>query len=361
MAAFMIALASTARIESVNQLAAAIESGPLSSVGFLSQGNYDAVASVLPKTVEQGGKLEVKIYADLEELEDAVISDEVLAGLSTSRPHNDNGFLTEFSAGLITMRAPMFAPIGGSIDSEQLREAIDAATVRAIAAGDYQRLETQYYQSNDFESTAAFTCGLDPSKFPFPKAASASGLLADVLSSKELRLGALGPSNWGYQGNYLLEDPPGFWPDYLNAIMSYFTAEYGDAIQVKRVWNSSSNGVMDSVLGGNAHMTEPYWTVSAWYNGRARSEHFELGCTVLGTESIIFTKGLIPAPTTPPAPPPPPPEGLATWAIAVIAIVSSAALIFLFVLGFIISREKAGAPVFTSISADPAVQKAPPA
>ena len=33
------------------------------------------------------------------------------------------------------------------------------------------------------------------------------------------------------------------------------------------------------------------WTVSAWYHGRARTESMEIGCTVLGTDSIFFTKG----------------------------------------------------------------------
>jgi hypothetical protein len=47
---------------------------------------------------------------------------------------------------------------------------------------------------------------------------------------------------------------------------------------------------MDSVLGGSADLTEPYWTVSGWYNDRARSEHLDLSCSVLGTESIFFTK-----------------------------------------------------------------------
>ena len=28
---------------------------------------------------------------------------------------------------------------------------------------------------------------------------------------------------------------------------------------------------------GAADLTEPYWTVSGFYNGRARSEHLELG------------------------------------------------------------------------------------
>ena len=78
-------------IESVSQLNAAIQAGPLRTVGFLSQGNYQGVASVLPKLKEDGGPLEVKIFESLEEIEAAVVKGEILAGGSTSRPANEDG------------------------------------------------------------------------------------------------------------------------------------------------------------------------------------------------------------------------------------------------------------------------------
>ena len=342
--AFLVAtlLPSMAIIDSVNQLSAAIEAGPLRTVGFLSQGNYDAVASVLPKHEDNGGLLKVQLYDSLEEIESAVVNGDILAGGSTSRPANEDGHLSEFPSSLITMRAPMFAP-PGAIDSQQLREAVDAALVRAIAAGDYQQLESQYFASNAFDSVAAFTCGLDATYFPFPSAASASGLLLDVLTNKELRVGALGPSNWGYQGGYAdadgnaVADPEGFWPDYMNAIFDQFVLAY-PGVSMSRVWNGTSNGVMDDVVAGRAHLTEPYWTVSAWYNGRARSEHLELGCTVLGTESIFFTKGAGVAT-----------EVLPDWAIAVIAVGCSLFVLECLVLVFMTAKEKAGDPIFTSM------------
>jgi hypothetical protein len=337
-------LPSIAQIQSVNELAAAIEAGPLRTVGFLSQGNYDAVASVLPPLSSDGGTLEVAFYNDLDELEAAVVSGSILAGGSTSRPSNADGHLSEFPSSVVTMRAPMFAPPGGGAqDSQQLREAIDAAIVRAVAAQEYQRLESQYFASNGFESVAAFTCGLNPTNFPFPPAASATGLLAQVLASNELRVGALGPSNWGYQGSYadsngvVNPNPTGLWPEYMDAILAQFVTAY-PGVSMARVWNRTSNGVMDHVVDGRAHMTEPYWTVSGYYRGRARSEHLEVGCTVLGTESIFFTPGAGSSN-----------NDLPTWAIAVIAVGGAMILIAGIFVAVLVTREKAGTPIFNSI------------
>ena len=65
--------ASAQLIDSVNKLNAYIESGVGSqSVGFLSTGNYQAIASILPKSVEQGGPLRVKIFESLETITAAV-------------------------------------------------------------------------------------------------------------------------------------------------------------------------------------------------------------------------------------------------------------------------------------------------
>lgn len=329
--------ATVCAISSINELTAAINQGPVRAVGFLSRGNYDAIASVLPKSTADGGPLEVQIFADLEAIEAAVVSGEILAGLATSRPENEDGHLNEFPASLITMRAPMFKM---GAESQQLREAIDAAAVRAIHAGEYERLESQYFASDKFDSVASFTCGVDPSKFPFPPSATATGLLAEVLSSQELKVGALGPSNWGYQGNYLLDPPSGFWPDYLNAVMAEFTKAYPGVV-AKRVWNGTSVGVMHDVLEGQAHMTDIYWTVPAWFENRARSETFELGCTVLGTDSIFFAKnmrggGLLP-----------------TWAVALLAVGGLLLLLTCGLVAIMVRKEKQGTPIFLEFKDPP--------
>jgi hypothetical protein len=117
---------------------------------------------------------------------------------------------------------------------------------------------------------------------------------------------------------------------------------------------------MESVLSGAADLTEPYWTVSGFYKGRARSEHLELGCTVLGTESIFFTR----APISPPPPPIPslPPalevvnlatgdDTIADWLIALIAVGAVTLLALCALVGLMAAREKAGRPMFTTLDA----------
>ena len=47
-----------------------------------------------------------------------------------------------------------------ALDSQQLREAMDAATVRAIDNGGYQALEAKYFASDAFDSVAAITLTL---------------------------------------------------------------------------------------------------------------------------------------------------------------------------------------------------------
>jgi len=336
--------AATMRVDSINSLNAAIHAGPVSAVGFLSQGNYDAIASILPKTMDNGGPLAVRIFDNLESLEAAVMSGEVLAGLSTSRPENEDGHLVEFPASLITMRAPMFrenADGNALLDSQKLREALDAATIRAIHQGEYERLETQYFASNQFDSVAAFTCGINPDNFPFPAAADATGLLSRVLNTSTLLVGALGPSDWGYQGNYLEADPPGFWPEYMNAILARFTQAY-PGVSIARVFNGTSDGVMDDLKEGRTDVTEIYWTVSGYYQGRARSENFDLGCTVLGTESIFFTNsGSANA------------SALPSWAIGVIAAAAVLVALLLCFVYVMMQAERQGKPIFRRLDDAP--------
>merc|ERR1719174_757246 len=94
---------SASSIKSVNELSAAIVNADTAagrSVGFLSEGNYDAVASILPRQTAEGCSvadcpLIVRTYEDLEHMEAAVVAGDIIAGLSTSAPENDDGHLNE--------------------------------------------------------------------------------------------------------------------------------------------------------------------------------------------------------------------------------------------------------------------------
>jgi len=330
-----------ADITSVSELNA-FETATL-RVGFLSRGNYESVQSVLPQEVANNGKLEVVIFKHLEDLEDAVETGTVDAGLTTSRPLNDDGLLWEFGAGIVTPKAPFFV-LGEA--GQGMREAVDAAVVRVIAAGIYQQLETKYFKSNNFVTVAALTCSPDPDRFPFPEAATLpqDSVLREVLASKVLKVGSLGetPANWGYQGDYTVEPATGFWPEYEAAIYEELNKEYGE-LQVERVWTGTSAGVIDSLLDGNASMIAPYWTVPAFYKDRARSHHMALGCTVLGTEQWFFTKR---TPTSAAPVGEPASAGVVAAIIAVVVV----AVLFLVLLVVMIRKERAGSPLFTPLT-----------
>ena len=42
----------------------------------------------------------------------------------------------------------------------------------------------------------------------------------------------------------------------------------------QRVFNATSDGTMDLVANDLADITEPYWTIDAYYNGRSRQHFF---------------------------------------------------------------------------------------
>ena len=100
---------------------------------------------------------------------------------------------------------------------------------------------------------------------------------------------------------------------------------------------------MELVQDGHADMVSPYWTVSGFYENKARSETFEVGCTVLGLESIFFTKGktvsqiLVKEVAKP----------LNTAAIAIPAVLAVIGIAFALNL---VHREKTGNPMFTPLN-----------
>jgi len=357
----LAAMAVGAEIMSVNDLNEAFDDVPSLKVGFLSRGNYESIQSVLPRETANGGKLEVVLFASLEELETAVLEGDVVAGLATSKPANGDRLLNEFGAGLITPRASFF---GGDANSKTMMQAIDAAIVRVIAKGTYQQIEAKYFKSNGYESVAALTCSPTPDFFPFPVMVNETdtSMLKDMFDSGVLKVGSLGkldavtgatgPAQWGYQGDYSANPPTGFWPEYEAAIFdelftAYPAASNGDPITVTRVWNASSVGVMDAVSDGGAHMTAPYWTVPAFYNDVTRHYDLSMGCTTLGTEQWFFTKReMIKASLSDD-------EGLSGGVIAGITIAVIFMVMACSLLLYMIRKEKKGNPVFSPLLVGP--------
>jgi len=350
------ALSANTEISSVSELNNAFEGVTSHKIGFLSRGNYEAIQGVLPRELKNGGKLEVELFTDLQHLEDAVVSGDVIAGLATSPPADAKGKFNVFGAGLVTPRAAFFKP---GKDGDAMKEAFDAALVRVIASGDYQAIKAKYYKSNGFTTVAALTCSTSEDSFPFPDLSALNGndILKAVINSGVLRVGSLGgaggtPADWGYQGNYTKSPPSGFWPEFEAAIFQKIIDQYplpaGATLTVERVWNASSAGVMDSVLEGRAEMTAPYWTVPAFHKGASRHYQLAVGCTTIGTEQQFFTLATMLSTSVPVAETSLPPGAIAGIAISIVVAVMAIMLICI-----MINKEKKGQPLFTPLLVEP--------
>lgn len=334
--------AGSADIATLDQLYSAIETGSNKKVAFLSQANYDSVHTVLPSSTEavicDATHATCKSTADMI---DHIKSGDFVAGLISGLPTADQApSLHTFSSTVISLRAMFMAPANsqetphGSLataqSSYELSLAVDAAIVRLQSAGKDEEVR----QNNlPFEFAAVHTCRTDdPSIFTVPNSAAAEGLLKEVLDTKVLKIGALGPYDWGgNDGNYKVDPPVGFYPDWLTAFCEKFNALAGPdgvaynsngAISCTRTYQAGSGGVFRDLFDHVTHVTEPYYTVDAFYYGTGeacnsssdcrpanlegdreicsdnacshpespRILHFRQSCSTLGVDSTFMTK-----------------------------------------------------------------------
>jgi len=120
-----------------------------------------------------------------------------------------------------------------------------------------------------------------------PEAAERPSLC--LLPASAPQVAALGPSNWGIDGNYLVSPPVGFWPDYVDAVAAALASKYLlPRVLVNRTFHTSSNGVLAAVAAGNAHVSEPYFNLGGFYGGKPRGVALTASCSVLGYDSTFF-------------------------------------------------------------------------
>jgi hypothetical protein len=268
-------------ISSIKELNTALDRGPNRKVGFLSTANYNSVKIIL------NDKVEPEFYGSTSALYAAVENEVVIAGLMSGQP--DSTRFLAFSTDLISPRA--FQMKRGT-DSRDLMQAIDAAVVRTHDSGELQKAEKN---NPPFEAVEVHTCHTDNmSMVPFPDAATATGLLKDVLDTRMLRILAFdsdkGKPDWHQDGNYQVDPPTGFWPDYMRYFMAHFKEAYGNDIELERVWYSSG-GSTAALLEGTIHMTEPYYIYESLWEARPKKWSHEFSCIVSGYEQQFFAKG----------------------------------------------------------------------
>ena len=254
------------------------------AVAFIGEGNYHSVRHVLPPSVEEGGLWEVVYIEDADELEAAVASGAVTAGLVSGEPEDVLSVLNTFSAGTISPRAALLAPECVA-PSNALNSALSAAIMHVQATGGFRDAVAA---NHPFEAAAMFTCAVQEGTFP--NASLAEGALRDVLDTGVLKVAALGPYDWGVDGDYTADKPTGFWPDYLSALVAALADGMGAPIAMERVYAASSADTLQLLLDGEAHISEPYFATNGLFDGVPRQDAFHMSCTTLGYDSTFFTR-----------------------------------------------------------------------
>lgn len=304
-------------ILTLTELNNVIRQGPNKQVGFLSDGNWQTVHDVLPNDTVP------VIVGHTAELEEMVANETLVAGLVSGVPDRSR-FIT-FSSTLVSPRA-MFV-------TAAWEEYIDAAIVRVIEQG----LPQQFAAANPpFEMVSVFSCKGTPSMFPWP-----AGPV-----TRNLKIGALGPFDWGSDGNYTANPPTGYWPDYFNAIEAQFKQQYGFGFD--RVYFSTSADVNNALINGTIDATEPYWTIDSFHNNRARKHLMEMSCITMGYDSTFFTRRApVPAPIPVVAKGD---DGLDDWVLAIVIVLPILFAAAVAVGVWLIIKERAGNPVFQPLN-----------
>lgn len=173
--------------------------------------------------------------------------------------------------------------------SKELSEAVDAALMELLGEqGWMHSLRTRTGYEHALE---VYSCTPDGSKWEYPPADTAVGLLRRVLDSGELKVAGV---QWSQPGaaDYKTdpEAPTGFWPEYLSHVAAKLSAAYGTTIRVKRTYYANSNLVVAAVADGTEDMSEPYYYLSGFFSNSPRIESMHFSCVTVGTASMFFTK-----------------------------------------------------------------------
>lgn len=185
-------------------------------------------------------------------------------------------------------------------DSTDLSSAVDAALMELQGtAGWFSQLNTDhgssYMQIN--------SCTADPTKWDYPAAAAATGLLRRVLASGELKVAATpwaagttsycAPDAASCGGSAALgvQDPTGYWVDMMSSIAEKLSLNYNQPITVRRVYYDNSDLVNDAVANSPelVDMSEPYYYLGSSFNNNPRFEHFHFSCITAAASTSFFT------------------------------------------------------------------------
>jgi len=394
-----------ADIVNVDELSAAIKSGSNKKVAFLTQANFDSVHNMLPSSIEKvicDNTTQFSLICDsVTDMIELIKNGDVLAGLISGLPESTHApSLNTFSSTVVSTRAMLMAPIQSSdtphgtsstsASSYELSLAVDAAVVSLQQAGKDEEIRLA---NMPFEFIAVHTCkGSDLTAFSVPNYASATGLLRTTLDSRVLKVGSLGPYDWGgNDGNYKVTPHKGFYPDWFTEFCKQFNDLTGadgvkyssqGAITCTRVWQLSSAKVFKDLFEGNSYVTEPYYIVDGFYTGSGetcsssndcrpsvsgrencesskcahpkspRTRHFRSSCSTIGVDSTFMTKKHVETAVQLQSED----SSTSTGLIVVLTLLGICMAFFCLLSGLLIRRELKGTPLFNKLK-EPVMQK----
>ena len=175
------------------------------------------------------------------------------------------------------------------LSSAGLSRAVDAALMELQGRkGWFHGLRASSGYAN---AQSVFSCTPDADKWAWPKAEEVGGLLQRVLERGELVVAGVQWSS-GAAANYKddPENPTGFWPEYLDAVVGEIGQYYGTDIKVRRRYYADSALVVDAVTAAeDVDMSEPYYYLSGFNGNEPRIESMGFSCITAGLASNFYT------------------------------------------------------------------------
>ena len=213
------------------------------------------------------------------------------------------------------------APYGlRNTSSQHLFDALNAAIAELQFQGDD---ETIFKRNNRTDIVRAYSCRQD-SQLPVLNRNQTTGYLREILDTKTIKIGSLGPFDWGvHDGNYLASTSIGIYPQLLDEIVNKLGklkgsdgTVYGADLKLNRTFYPDAYLLFKALLDGKVHATDVFLLIDAAYRGtnetctnssecrasesceknycsypsRPRSLHFRTTCTIAGRDSKFITK-----------------------------------------------------------------------
>jgi hypothetical protein len=370
-----------AEITNLRELQIALQDRGGGRLGFISEGDWGAVAHQFTASTGLNGSfvgdigdpssstptgVEV-VQGSAEELKRWVKEDLILAGVTNGGV--DDSELNQFSSMALTTRAMLLkdGPVvteSGNYSNTGLLRALDAAIVDFIADGGYSKLEADF--EGGISGKQVQTCAPQADLYQYPSYADldSSDVLKQVIDNGSLPVAQLGFLNesgvvepYGFDdlGEYPKDKSTfvaggdgfsGWFPRLEVALLERIADEYKEvgSIEENPQYYANSQEVLEAVQNGTAFASAPYYSLAGTYMennvSEPRREVFKETCVLHAFEPFIFTKAESESSG----------KSYTTRTLATLIAVPIAGLFLLIFAIILVHRERAGSPLFLPLN-----------